>query len=168
MIGGQVNDLEGEGKPPDAALLEDIHRAKTGALLRASLRMGAIFAGADASQYAGAVLLRRARGSGVSDCRRHARRRAVVRGARQDRGQGRAQQKITFPAVYGLEASRADGARRNAPRAHRGLRAFDERAVRLRELADLIVQRKAYDEDPRWTCFWWSAAWWNRAKRRRR
>ena len=47
MIGGQVSDLEGEGKHPDAALLEAIHRAKTGALLRASLRMGGIYAGAD-------------------------------------------------------------------------------------------------------------------------
>src|SRR5436190_8353136 len=50
MIGGQVADLEGEGQPPDAALLESIHRAKTGALLRASVRMGAMFAGADAAQ----------------------------------------------------------------------------------------------------------------------
>ena len=47
MIGGQVHDLEGEGKHPDAALLEAIHRAKTGALLRASLRMGGIYAGAE-------------------------------------------------------------------------------------------------------------------------
>src|ERR1051326_7715050 len=52
MIGGQVADLEGGGKQPDAQLLETIHRAKTGALLRASLRMGAIFAGATAEQYA--------------------------------------------------------------------------------------------------------------------
>ena len=44
MIGGQVNDIEGEGKHPTAALLESIHRAKTGALLRASVRMGAIYA----------------------------------------------------------------------------------------------------------------------------
>jgi geranylgeranyl diphosphate synthase type II len=51
MIGGQVADLEGEGKPPDAQLLETIHRAKTGALLRASLRMGAIYAGANDQQY---------------------------------------------------------------------------------------------------------------------
>ena len=50
MIGGQVADIEGEGKPPDAELLESIHRAKTGALLRASVRMGAIYAGADAGQ----------------------------------------------------------------------------------------------------------------------
>jgi len=50
MIGGQVCDLEGEGQHPDAALLEAIHRAKTGALLRASLRMGGIYAGADQEQ----------------------------------------------------------------------------------------------------------------------
>src|SRR5580704_15251873 len=52
MIGGQVADLEGEGKPPDAQLLESIHRAKTGALLRSSVRMGAIYAGASDEQYA--------------------------------------------------------------------------------------------------------------------
>jgi geranylgeranyl diphosphate synthase type II len=52
MIGGQVNDLEGEGKHPTAQLLESIHRAKTGALLRASVRMGAIYAGAAADQLA--------------------------------------------------------------------------------------------------------------------
>ena len=46
MIGGQVNDLEGEGKFPTAQLLESIHRAKTGALLRGSVRMGAVYANA--------------------------------------------------------------------------------------------------------------------------
>src|SRR4051812_30562926 len=51
MIGGQVADLEGEGKPPEAELLETIHRAKTGALLRASLRLGAIYAGASDAEY---------------------------------------------------------------------------------------------------------------------
>ncbi len=42
MIGGQVADIEGERQPPTAELLDYIHRAKTGALLRASVRMGAI------------------------------------------------------------------------------------------------------------------------------
>src|SRR5580692_5035057 len=46
MIAGQVNDIEGEGKFPTTQLLDSIHRAKTGALLRASVRMGAIYAGA--------------------------------------------------------------------------------------------------------------------------
>src|ERR1700683_2637470 len=50
MIGGQVADLEGEGKPPDATLLHSIHRAKTGALPRSSIRMGAIYAGAAPEQ----------------------------------------------------------------------------------------------------------------------
>src|SRR5579884_1518323 len=50
MIGGQVNDLEGERKPPTAVLLDSIHRAKTGALLRASVRIGAIYAGANDRQ----------------------------------------------------------------------------------------------------------------------
>src|SRR6476469_6209422 len=50
MIGGQVHDIEGEGKTPTPELLEAIHRAKIGALLRASVRMGAIYAGADPEQ----------------------------------------------------------------------------------------------------------------------
>src|SRR5450432_2470904 len=52
MIGGQVADIEGERQTPTAELLEYIHRAKTGALLRASLRMGAIWAGASDPQLA--------------------------------------------------------------------------------------------------------------------
>src|SRR6202451_3389777 len=47
MIGGQVADLEAEGKPGDKGMLEYIHRAKTGALIRASVVAGAIAGGAD-------------------------------------------------------------------------------------------------------------------------
>src|ERR1700689_4621795 len=50
MIGGQVADIEGERQPPTAELLDSIHRAKTGALLRASVRMGAICAGGSQAQ----------------------------------------------------------------------------------------------------------------------
>jgi len=57
-------------------------------------------------------------------------------------GKDAQQQKITFPAVYGLAESRrmAEEERR---RAHAALECFGARAGRLRELADLIVQRKA-------------------------
>jgi geranylgeranyl pyrophosphate synthase len=65
-------------------------------------------------------------------------------------GKDAAQHKITFPAVYGLEESRrmAEEERLAAHLAlnisdKRGARGFDERGTRLRELADLIVQRKA-------------------------
>ncbi|MBV8829572.1 MAG: polyprenyl synthetase family protein, partial [Acidobacteriaceae bacterium] len=52
MIGGQVNDLEGERKEATPELLDSIHRAKTGALLRSSVRMGAIYAGASVPELA--------------------------------------------------------------------------------------------------------------------
>jgi geranylgeranyl diphosphate synthase type II len=47
MVGGQVFDLESEGKPVDAGTLERIHRHKTGALIRAAVRVGAIVSGAN-------------------------------------------------------------------------------------------------------------------------
>lgn len=50
MIGGQVVDLESEGRDIDHQTLEYIHRAKTGALFRVSLRAGAILAGATEKQ----------------------------------------------------------------------------------------------------------------------
>src|SRR4051812_297228 len=50
MIGGQVTDIEGERQTPTAELLDSIHRAKTGALLRASVRMGGIAAGGNDRQ----------------------------------------------------------------------------------------------------------------------
>lgn len=50
MIGGQVVDVESEGKDIDAATLEFIHRNKTGALMEAAMMTGAILAGADDEQ----------------------------------------------------------------------------------------------------------------------
>jgi geranylgeranyl pyrophosphate synthase len=49
MVGGQVLDLEAEGRPVDAAQLARIHAMKTGALFRASLRIGGVLGGADAA-----------------------------------------------------------------------------------------------------------------------
>jgi geranylgeranyl pyrophosphate synthase len=47
MIGGQLLDLEGEGRALDVEQLERIHRAKTGALIRASVVLGGLAAGAE-------------------------------------------------------------------------------------------------------------------------
>ncbi|MBV8810379.1 MAG: polyprenyl synthetase family protein, partial [Acidobacteriaceae bacterium] len=106
MIGGQVNDLEGERKRPTALLLESIHRAKTGALLRASVRMGAIYAGATKEQLAA-----------LSEYGEHVGLAFQIiddvldveepsESLGKTAGKDEAQQKITFPAVYGLERSR--------------------------------------------------------------
>ncbi len=142
MLGGQVADLEGEGKPPDAQLLETIHRAKTGALLRASLRLGAVYAGASEDQYA--ALSRYGEHVGLAfqivddilDVE------ASSESLGKTAGKDAAQHKITFPAVYGLETSRRM-AEEECARAHLTLEQFGPRAERLHELADLIVQRKS-------------------------
>ena len=52
MIGGQVLDLESEGKKPTPELVEAIHRAKTGALIRVSVVAGGVYAGATAEDVA--------------------------------------------------------------------------------------------------------------------
>jgi geranylgeranyl diphosphate synthase type II len=142
MIGGQVADLEGEGKPPDAALLETIHRAKTGALLRASLRLGAIYAGATPEQYA--ALSRYGEHVGLAfqivDDILDVEESSEALG--KTAGKDAQQQKITFPAVYGLPRSR-QMAEEECARAHAVLAPFGDRAIRLHELADLIVKRKS-------------------------
>ncbi|HEX4274825.1 MAG TPA: farnesyl diphosphate synthase [Bryobacteraceae bacterium] len=142
MIGGQVADIEGAGQPATAELLESIHRAKTGALLRASVRMGGICAGADAAQlerlsnYGEHVGLAFQIVDDILDVEEPS--EALGKTAGKDAAQG----KITFPAVYGLEESRCM-AHEECTRAHAALEIFGARAQRLHEIADLIVQRKS-------------------------
>ena len=142
MIGGQVADLEGEGKTPNPELLETIHRAKTGALLRASLRMGAIYAGAGDGQYA--ALSRYGEHIGLAfqivDDILDVEESSEALG--KTAGKDAAQHKITFPAVYGLDASHGM-AEAECARAHEVLAPFGDRAARLHELADMIVHRKS-------------------------
>ncbi len=142
MIGGQVNDIEGEGKFATAALLESIHRAKTGALLRASVRMGAIYAGADEEQLE--ALSRFGEHIGLAfqivDDVLDVEQSSEALG--KTAGKDAKQNKITFPAVYGIERSR-EMAEHERIQAHLALQDFDERAGRLREIADYVVRRNA-------------------------
>jgi geranylgeranyl diphosphate synthase type II len=142
MIGGQVNDIEGEGKHPTAQLLDSIHRAKTGALLRASVRIGAIYAGANADQLD--ALTRFGEHAGLAfqivddvlDVEQPSEKLGKTA------GKDAQQHKITFPAVYGVEKSKAM-AEEERRAAHVALQGMDDRAGRLKELADLIVTRSA-------------------------
>jgi len=142
MIGGQVTDIEGERQTPTAELLDRIHRAKTGALLRASVRMGAICAGASAigmeaiSRYGEHAGLAFQIVDDILDIEESS--EALGKTAGKDVAQG----KITFPAVYGLDESRAK-AQEQCLKAHQSLEPFGDRALRLHQIADLIVQRKA-------------------------
>ena len=142
MIGGQVNDIEGEGKFPTAQLLDSIHRAKTGALLRASVRMGAIYAGASEEELG--ALTRFGEHIGLAfqivDDILDVEQPSEALG--KTAGKDAQQHKITFPAVYGMARSH-EMAEQERIEAHLALKMFDERAERLRELADLIVRRNA-------------------------
>jgi geranylgeranyl diphosphate synthase type II len=142
MIGGQVADLEGEGKLPEAGLLETIHRAKTGALLRASLRMGAIFAGATETQYQALSCYGEHIGLAfqIVDDILDVEESSEALG--KTAGKDVQQKKITFPAVYGLAESRRM-AEEECVHAHQVLEPFGPNAQGLNELADLIVRRKS-------------------------
>ena len=142
MIGGQVADLEGEGQEPEAALLESIHRAKTGALLRASVRMGAIHAAAAPEQltalsrYGEHIGLAFQMVDDILDVEESS--EALGKTA----GKDAQQRKITFPAVYGVAESKRM-AEDERQKAHDAIAIFGAHARRLHELADFIVHRKA-------------------------
>jgi geranylgeranyl diphosphate synthase type II len=142
MIGGQVTDIEGERQPATPELLDRIHRAKTGALLRASVRMGGICGGANdaglaaLSSYGEHVGLAFQIVDDILDVEESS--EALGKTAGKDAAQG----KITFPAVYGLEASRSMAAS-ECDKAHAALEPFGEPAFRLHQIADLIVHRKS-------------------------
>jgi len=140
MIAGQVWDLEGERQQPTPELIRRIHRAKTGALIRASVRMGAIYAGASPEQLE--ALSRYGEHIGlafqiVDDIL------DVVCTPEQlgkTPGKDLAQHKATFPAVYGVEQSR-QLAEEELERAIESLQSFGRAAEPLRQLAQLIVHR---------------------------
>jgi geranylgeranyl diphosphate synthase type II len=142
MIGGQVTDIEGEKQAPTAELLDLIHRAKTGALLRASVRMGGICAGADEARMAALTAYGEHVGlafqivDDILDVEESS--EALGKTAGKDAAQG----KITFPAVYGLDESRRM-ASEECRLAHEAIAPLGARAERLGEIADLIVHRKS-------------------------
>jgi geranylgeranyl diphosphate synthase type II len=142
MVGGQVADLEAEGRLPDAAALEYIHRSKTAALIRASVVSGALAGGAEANDVA------RLREFGatvgllfqVVDDILDVEESSAALG--KTAGKDQAQKKLTYPALYGLEKSRQI-ADELAARARASLEPFGERAARLRELTEFLVARRA-------------------------
>ena len=89
MAGGQAIDLASIGRVLDEGDLRDMHRRKTGALLQASVLMGAACGSTDAGAWACAGRLRCGHRAGLPGRRRHPRRDTGLRDAGQDRRQGR-------------------------------------------------------------------------------
>jgi geranylgeranyl diphosphate synthase, type II len=142
MVGGQVADIEAERQPVDGAGLEYIHRSKTAALIRSSIVAGAI-AGGGHDEVVGR-LRRFGENIGwafqVVDDILDVEESSAALG--KTAGKDRAQQKATYPALYGLEKSRAIAADLEG-KARRELDCFAERANRLRELGQYLVARRS-------------------------
>ncbi|CAG9244408.1 polyprenyl synthetase family protein [Paraburkholderia unamae] len=141
MAGGQAIDLASVGHSLTREQLETMHRLKTGALLRASVRMGAL-AGETPSadtlaaldKYAAAVGLAFQVVDDILDVTADS--ATLGKTAGKDAKDG----KPTYVSIIGLDASRALAQQLRAD-AHAALEPFGARAQRLAELADLVVNR---------------------------
>lgn len=140
LIAGQVADLEAENKRPAEAALYFIHAAKTGMLLRASLKLGAMSAGAPRAKVDSLDRFGFALGMAfqIQDDVLDATQTASKLG--KTAGKDAATGKMTFPSLHGLERSRELAA--EAVAAARGeLRGWGAAGRRLLELADHILAR---------------------------
>jgi geranylgeranyl diphosphate synthase, type II len=142
MVGGQVADLEAERKPVDAAGLQYIHRSKTAALIRGSVAAGAIAAGArdEDVERIGRFAENIGWAFQVVDDILDVEESSESLG--KTAGKDQAQQKATYPALYGLAQSHAIAADLEA-RALRELAPFGERANHLRALGQYLVARRS-------------------------
>ncbi|MEI2455938.1 MULTISPECIES: (2E,6E)-farnesyl diphosphate synthase [Lysobacter] len=142
MCGGQALDIDatGRGERLSLAALERLHALKTGALIRAAVRMGALCGGADSDALA--ALDRYAQALGLAFQVRDD--ILDVEGDSQTlgktAGKDAAQDKSTFPALIGLDASRAR-LDELAAVMDQALASFGERAQALRALGRLAIER---------------------------
>jgi len=141
MVGGQVLDLLAVGGPLDEASVRQIHRLKTGSLIRACVRVGATLGGASPDDLA--VLGRYGEHVGlafqiVDDILDVVGEQAKLGKAV---GSDASQAKVTFPSVFGLARSR-DLAEEATRQAVESLRPLHGRGERLRELAQFLVHRE--------------------------
>jgi len=140
MIGGQVLDLEGEHSKPTPESVHAIHRAKTGALLRVSIVTGGLYAGATPEDARRLTVFGSKAGLAfqimddvldITQSSEHLGKTA---------GKDLASDKATWPAVFGIEASRNDAARL-ITEAFVELAPYDSAADGLKAVAQYLVER---------------------------
>jgi geranylgeranyl diphosphate synthase type II len=142
MIGGQVVDLESEHAKPDLPTLEYIHRAKTAALISASVVTGGIYSGASADQvnklrsFGQSVGLAFQIVDDILDVTQTSEQLGKTA------GKDTAAEKATYPALFGIDVSikKADAL---VETAFVALESFGGRAEPLKSLAKFLVERKS-------------------------
>jgi geranylgeranyl pyrophosphate synthase len=141
MVAGQAIDLAAVDTTLDVDQLEDMHRLKTGALIRAAVLAGGIAAGATQAQLENLDRYARAVGLAfqVQDDVLDVESDTETLGKQQ--GADAALNKPTYATLLGLAGARQKSAQLIAE-AHAAIAGFGDRAQRLHELADFIITRK--------------------------
>ena len=142
LIAGQVADLEAERKNVSRRELQFIHENKTAAILKSSVRLGAMSADVDARKLSAITGFGQRLGLAfqIIDDILDVTQTSEILG--KSAGKDAAAQKATYPAVIGLEKSRAE-ARKLTREAHNALSVFDGRnAEPLHALANYLLERE--------------------------
>jgi geranylgeranyl diphosphate synthase type II len=142
MVGGQTMDIQAEGKALDPTALLTLHSKKTGALLRASLRVGGLAGGADDAAMASLTGYGERLGLAfqIVDDILDIEGSSVEMG--KTAGSDMRKHKATYPAVFGLEASRQEAARLLAE-ACEAVFPLGGGATTLLALADFVGRRRS-------------------------
>jgi geranylgeranyl diphosphate synthase type II len=142
MVGGQVIDLETNDRAADAATLEYIHSAKTGAFIRAAVRCGALHAGASEQDLARVTFY----GEKIGLAFQIADDLLDVLGSQAELGKtigkDEQQHKATYPALHGIEASRRI-ASQLVEQACAALETYGSRAFTLQGIAHYLIARNS-------------------------
>jgi geranylgeranyl pyrophosphate synthase len=142
MIGGQLLDLDGEGKPLSIEELERIHRAKTGALISASIELGGIAASASESRIAALRDFGMAIGRAFQIADDVLDVTATTDRLGKTAGRDVDLQKSTYPALLGVDAAR-QRADQLVAEGCAGLRAAGLLSTELDALARFVVERES-------------------------
>ncbi|MBN2703785.1 MAG: polyprenyl synthetase family protein [Pontiellaceae bacterium] len=141
VIAGQVEDLEAEGKEPDADLVEFIHLNKTAVLIRAAVRMGAIAAGAEEDDLENLTVFGEKIGLAfqIEDDILDETSTNEVLG--KPVGADQKLSKMTYPAVYGMDAAK-EKAQTLTREALAALDLMRRDTIELRAIAEFLVRRE--------------------------
>ncbi len=141
MVGGQALDLAAVGKPLTLSELENMHQCKTGALIRASIRLGALASGCSDNEklrqlddYARAIGLAFQIQDDIIDVS------SDTETLGKQQGSDQSQEKPTYVSLLGLKGAEEKASELHG-RALNALTGFDSRAFPLRSLAEFIVSR---------------------------
>jgi geranylgeranyl diphosphate synthase type II len=142
MVGGQTVDIGYEGKDPDPAVVEYIHRHKTGAMIAASVTAGAVLSGGSLEEersinrYGQQIGLAFQIADDILNVEGSS--EIIGKGTGSDKARG----KMTYPSVFGITGSKR-AQEELVDSAIDSLKKFDEKADPLRGIARYIIRRKA-------------------------